>query len=314
MLLEKRTEYAISEAGFVSDTRILQRATIPNQPVSPNRTIIYLSAFSIAIFISLLIVAAHYILHNEIGDVSDLARLINPSISLLGVIPKYSKNIPLSKLIIDKYPKSIMAEAFRSLRTNLDFFDSESYKKVIAVTSAISGEGTTFVAINLGGIIAFGGKKVIILDLDMRKPRIYKGFNSSNEYGISTLWSGRDDLNDIIRKSELDGLHFITAGPVPPNPSELIINGRLQENLKTLKEMYNVIIIDNPPVGLVTDGISSLKLADYPILVFRSEYSKKNFVYNVNRIYQEHKIKHLSVVLNGINLDRARYGRNYGKG
>lgn len=207
-----------------------------------------------------------------------------------------------------------MAEAFRSLRTNLDFFDSESYKKVIAVTFTISGEGTTFVAINLGGIIAFGGKKVIILDLDMRKPRIYKGFNSSNEYGISTLWSGRDDLNDIIRKSELDGLHFITAGPVPPNPSELIINGRLQENLKTLKEMYNVIIIDNPPVGLVTDGISSLKLADYPILVFRSEYSKKNFVYNVNRIYQEHKIKHFSVVLNGVNLDRARYGRNYGKG
>lgn len=94
ILLEKRTEYAISEAGFVSDTRILQRATSPTQPVSPNRRIIYLSAFSIAIFISLLIVAAHYILHNEIGDVSGLARLINPSISLLGVIPKYSKNIP----------------------------------------------------------------------------------------------------------------------------------------------------------------------------------------------------------------------------
>lgn len=313
MLLEKRTEYAISKAGFVSETRVLQRARIPMEPISPNPLIIYLAGASLAIFVILLMIAIRYLTHNEITDVSDLARQINPSIGLLGIIPKYSKNIPMSQLIIDKNPKSVMAEAFRSIRTNLDFFDSESDKKVIAVTSTISGEGKTFVAINLGGIIAFGGKKVIILDLDMRKPRIHKGFNTTNEYGISTLLSGRDQLGNIIKKSELEGLHFITAGPVPPNPSELIINGRLQETLKLLKEQYDVIIIDNPPVGLVTDGISNLKLADYPIYVFRSEYSKKNFVFNVNRIFAENKIKNLTVVLNGMDLNRPRYG-GYGRG
>lgn len=313
LLLEKKTEYAISEAGFISENRVLRRASTSRIPISPLKPIIYASFLALGFILSFLLIGIRYILNNDISGVHDLSRLMNPRISLLGVIPKYSKNIPLSQLIIDKNPKSIMAEAFRTLRTKLDFFQTDSEKKIIAVTSTISGEGKTFVAINLGGILAFSDKKVIILDLDMRKPRIHKGFNSTNEYGMSTYLSNRDNLKDIIRKSELDGLHFITAGPIPPNPSELIISGNLTKGLDELKKIYDIIIIDNPPVGLVTDGIASLKLADYPIYIFRNEYSKKSFIDNINQIFIENKITNLSAVLNSVDLSRARYG-SYGRG
>ena len=173
-LLEKKTEYAISEAGFVSENRVLRKASTSRVPISPVKPIIYGSFITIGVIISILLIAIRYLLNHDIAGVHDLSRLMNPRISLLGVVPKYSKNIPLAQLIIDKNPKSVMAEAFRTLRTNLDFFQSDNEKKVIAVTSTISGEGKTFVAINLGGILAFSNKKVIILDLDMRKPRIHK--------------------------------------------------------------------------------------------------------------------------------------------
>jgi tyrosine-protein kinase Etk/Wzc len=313
LLLEKKTEYAISEAGYVPGNTVLQTSNLPKTPISPSKGITYGIAVGVSLALISLLILIRYLSHNEISGLQDLDRLIDPGISRLGIVPKYSQDIPLSQLVVDKKPKSIMAESFRSIRSNLEFFESNSEKKVISVTSTISGEGKTFVALNLGGILAFGGKRVIILDLDMRKPRIHKGFNATNEFGMSTLLSARDEIGNLIRKSELENLHFITAGPIPPNPSELIINGRLSKAIETLKHEldYDIVIIDNPPVGLVTDGITCMKMADYPIYIVRSEYSKKNFTFNINRLYHESNLKNLSVILNSVNLDRARYG-NYG--
>jgi tyrosine-protein kinase Etk/Wzc len=312
MLLEKKTEFSISKAGLVPENTILQKATMVRQPVSPNRGAVYAICFSIALMIVIALITIRYLLNNDI-DAGDLGALLHPEISVLGIVPKYSRNIPESQMIVDKRPKSIMAEAFRTIRTNLEFFESKNEKKVIAITSTISGEGKTFVAINLGGILAYSGKKVIILDLDMRRPRIHKGFNSENDFGMSTFLSDRDVMKNVIRKSELKDLDFITAGPVPPNPSELIINGKLSIAIEELKESYDIIIIDNPPVGLVTDGITCLRMADYPIYIFRSEYSKKSFAANVNRIYKENKIKNLAVILNSVDIEGTKY-RRYGSG
>src|SRR5690606_32172642 len=160
--------------------------------------------------------------------------------------------------------KSMMAEAFRNIRTNLQFIDSNQKDSiVIAVTSTISGEGKTFIAINLAGIIAFSGKRVIILDMDMRKPKIHLGFGITNTNGMSTILVGKDSLENCIHQSNLDNLDFITAGPVPPNPSELILNSNTEKVLEELKKTYDVIVIDNPPVGMVTDGIPIIQKADY---------------------------------------------------
>ncbi|MBK9287234.1 MAG: CpsD/CapB family tyrosine-protein kinase [Flavobacteriales bacterium] len=186
--------------------------------------------------------------------------------------------------------------------------DNTPGPKTTAVTSTISGEGKTFVAINLAGIISFSGKRVIVLDLDMRKPKIHLGFGVENIKGMSTLLISKDTLEDCIQNSALENLDFITAGPYPPNPSELILGPRMNYILNKLKQSYDVILIDNPPVGLVTDGISMIQMADYPIYIFRADYSKKVFVHNVDRLINENRIRKLSAVLNGVDIDRNKYG------
>ncbi|MEO8588241.1 MAG: polysaccharide biosynthesis tyrosine autokinase, partial [Flavobacteriales bacterium] len=253
LLLEKDIEYRISKAGFVPENRILENATVATTPVSPNRNMVLVSYIVTGVILSFMIVLVRYILHDNITSLHDIAKLSNASIGILGMVPKYKKEIPISQLLIDKNPKSLIAEAFRSVRTNMQFVDNTDGAKIIAITSTISGEGKTFVAMNLAGIISYSGKRVIILDLDMRKPKIHLGFGVENVRGMSTLLIGKDSLESCIRNSTLENLDFITAGPIPPNPSELIISRKMTELLEELKSRYDVVLIDNPPVGLVTD-------------------------------------------------------------
>ncbi len=314
LLLEKKTEYSISKAGFVSQTAVLEKADASSSPVSPNRKITFIIFTLAATLFSLILIFIRYLSHNEINSLNEITKYTNASISILGIVPRCKQDIPVSQLLVDKSPKSLIAEAFRSIRTNLQFISNTPGPKIIALTSTISGEGKTFVAINLAGIIAFSGKKVIILDLDMRKPKIHIGFAVENSSGMSTLLIGKDTLEDAIQRSTLENLDIITAGPVPPNPSELIISKKMDEILEHLKTIYDVIIIDNPPVGLVSDGIAMIQKADYPIYIFRADYSKRNFIQNVDRLFNEANITRLSVLLNGVDVDRKNYGYNYGYG
>ncbi|HNU57680.1 MAG TPA: polysaccharide biosynthesis tyrosine autokinase, partial [Flavobacteriales bacterium] len=311
LLLEKDIEYNISKAGFVPENRILEDAVLPYAPIFPKRNLILAYYLATGLIISFLIVLIRYVLHDNITSLHDISKLSHASISILGMVPKYKKEIPISQLLIDKNPKSLIAESFRTIRTNLQFVDNTDGPKVIAITSTISGEGKTFVAINLAGIISFSGKRVVILDLDMRKPKIHLGFGVENIRGMSTLLIKKDELENCIQHSSLPGLDFVTAGPIPPNPSELIISARMQELLDRLKTMYDVILIDNPPVGLVTDGIPIIQSADFPIYIFRADYSKKQFVQNVDRLINENNIRRLSTILNGVDIDRNKYGYNY---
>ncbi len=314
LLLEKKTEYSISEAGFVSQTQTLEKADVPTSPVSPNRKITFIIFSLGATLSSLILIFIRYLAHNEINSLNEITKYTHASISILGIVPRCKQDIPVSQLLVDKSPKSLIAEAFRSIRTNLQFISNEPGPKIIALTSTISGEGKTFVAINLAGIIAFSGKKVVILDLDMRKPKIHIGFAVENSRGMSTLLIGKDTIDEAIQHSTLENLHIITAGPVPPNPSELIISKKMDDILEHLKTIYDVIIIDNPPVGLVSDGIAMIQKADYPIYIFRADYSKRNFIQNVDRLFNEANISRLSVLLNGVDVDRKNYGYNYGYG
>ncbi|MBL4754738.1 MAG: polysaccharide biosynthesis tyrosine autokinase [Flavobacteriales bacterium] len=310
-LLEKKAEYSISKAGFVSKNVILQMAATPSSPISPNRKKVLILFVAMAFIFSGLLIVVSYLMHNEITSVQELTR--GGRGSILGIVPTYKKDIPVSQLLVDKNPKSLIAEAFRSIRTNLQFINNDPGPKVIAITSTVSGEGKTFVTINLSGIIAFSEKKVIVIDLDLRKPKIHLGFNFENVKGISTLLSGKDTLEECVNKTNIPNLDVITAGPIPPNPSELIISQKMEELIAVLKETYDVIVIDNPPVGIVTDGISMIQKADYPIYVFRANVSKKNYIGNVDRLITESKIKSLAVVLNGVDTDNGD-GLNYGYG
>lgn len=314
LLMEKRTEFSILKASFVPQNVILERGFPSHSPVAPQKKLIYAAALLTAILIGLILIIIRYLMHNTISSLNEIVKHTNASVSILGIIPKYKNDIPVSQLVVNKNPKSIIAESFRTIRSNMQFISNTPGAKLVAISSTISGEGKTFIAINIAGIIAYSGKKVVILDLDMRKPKIHLGFGVQNIKGMSTILIEKDSIENCIQHSVMDNLDFITAGPIPPNPSELIISERMEHLLAELKKKYDFIIVDNPPVGLVTDGISIIQKADYPIYVFRADYSKKNFIHNLDRLINENKVKHLSVVLNGVDIDRSAYGYNYGYG
>jgi capsular exopolysaccharide synthesis family protein len=314
MLLEKKTEFSISKAGYVSKNIILEKAYGAGFKVSPNKKTSILVSILSALLASFFLVFIRYIFHNKIYSIKDITRFSQGNVAFLGLVPKYQSDIPVSQLIVDKNPKAIISEAFRTIRSNLTFIDNTEGPKIVSITSTISGEGKTFVAINIAGILAFTGKKVIIIDLDMRKPKIHRGFGVSNIIGMSTILTGVTPLDECFNNSPMENLKFITAGPPPPNPSELILSGKLTEIINELKNQFDFIVIDNAPIGLVTDGLETIKMANYPIYVFRAGYSKKIFTQILDRLKNETKIKNLSVVLNDVDISKKIYSYNYGYG
>jgi len=315
LLMDKRTEYSISEAGFVPQHKILDKALVPKDPVFPKKTIFYVLGAVAGLVLSLVMLLVKYILKNTISSIDEIIRQSYASVGVLGIIPKYKHNIPVSQLVVDKNPKSVIAESFRAIRSNLQFISqSDNTKKLVAITSTVSGEGKTFCAINIAGIIAYSGKKVVILDLDMRKPKIHLGFGVDNDLGMSSLLVEKASYDECIHHSDFNNLDFITSGPIPPNPSELIINGKLNTIVEDLKKIYDYVIIDNPPIGLVSDAMEMLKKADYPIYVFKNEFSKKNFVNNLDRLILDNGIRKLSIILNSVEMGKGSYGNGYGYG
>lgn len=314
LLAEKRTEYSISEKGFVSQNIVLEEASRPTSPMSPSKMFVFLVFVVASLLLCLSILIVKYLFYNHITSLDELERLVGPEISILGVIPKYKKNIPTSQLVINQQSKSVIAEAFRAVRSSISFISRDVEVPLITITSTVSGEGKTFAALNLGGILALSGKKCILLDLDLRKPKIHLGFGTSNDKGMSVILGGQCDYHECVQHSEIEGLDYITAGPIPPNPAELIINGKLDELLVELKKNYDFIIIDNPPVGMVSDGLTVMRQADVPIYVLRADYSKREFVRNLERVKYEYGIDKLSVILNAVDLKAGIYQYSYGYG
>ena len=311
-LMDKKVEYGISKAGTVADFQILSPASLPGAPISPDRMIIYAIGLAGGLMLGIGLIAGRYFMHNTITSVGEIER--NTKAAVLGVVPHYTREkFPVSKLIVDKNPKSVISESIRSIRTNLEFINSSSRKKrLISVTSTVSGEGKTFVAVNLGGIIALSDQKVIILDLDLRKPKVNLAFSAENVIGISTILIGKHSVHECIQETTIPNLHFISAGPTPPNPSELILNARFDDMLDELHQLYDVVIVDTPPVGLVTDGILIMRKADVPIYIVRADYSKKSFLKNINKIMKTNNFTRLTVILNDAKGVAAGYGYGYG--
>ncbi|HAP01403.1 MAG TPA: hypothetical protein DCQ93_05695, partial [Bacteroidetes bacterium] len=253
MLLDRQASYSITLAGFVSDFVILKKADPPKTPVFPNVPLMKILGIITGIVISFVFILIRYLLSNKILSISEIDKFCNAG--LIGVIPVYKKPMDVSQLVVNMNPKSVISEAFRSIRTNLDYVFSSSGSKIVTVTSTIAGEGKTFVAVNTAGIFSVGGKKTIILDFDLRKPRIHKAFSTENNKGLSTILIGKYKLDDCIKHSEWDNLDFITSGPVPPNPAEFIMSQKCADLIEELKTRYDIIVMDTPPIGVVTDAL-----------------------------------------------------------
>ena len=313
MLINKKAEFEMAKAGMVPEFLILSYPTHNFVPIYPVKLTVYMTGALLGLIVSIFMVLIKYFLHNTINNIGELEKLTPASI--LGFVPNYDKEkLPISRLVIDKNPKSPLTESLRTIRTNIDFLINTSNKcPTISITSTISGEGKTFIAINLGGVIAITGKKVLLVDLDMRKPKISKSFEVENDKGVSTILSGMHSVDECIRQSSIESLHYITSGPIPPNPSELMMRSNFHDFVEKIKSSYDLVIFDTPPVGLVTDGRLVMKMVDLPIYVVRSEYSKRGFERNINELYFTHGFHNLSVILNNFKpLKGYGYGYKYG--
>lgn len=319
-LIEKKAQYLISQAGFVSQNIILEKAVTPLFPISPDKKNVLVFSVVLLLLTCIGFIVVRYLIYNEITGVHDIKEYT--AVPILGAVPLYKTKVPVSQLLVHYKPNSMFAEAFRTVRSNMQFIKNDEDSKLIAISSTISGEGKTFIAVNLGGILAISGKKVIILDMDLRKPRIHLSFSTDNSKGMSTILIGKNSIADCIRQSDIKDLQYITAGPVPPNPSELAMSRKVDDIINELKPLYDFIIIDTPPLGIVTDAISHFQRADFPIYVMKANFSKRAFIHNLNHLLNNSKLTNLSVVLNGIDVYsryggygyRYAYGYGYGYG
>jgi tyrosine-protein kinase Etk/Wzc len=262
-----------------------------------------------SVVLVIFVLGALYLLNNTITTVSEIER--NLSTPVLGVVPT-SRNLDKSKMHILNHPRSMVSESIRILRTNLDFFNIHSNQKVITVSSTVSGEGKSFIAMNLGGVIAQSNKRVILVDLDMRKPKdTLAGQPIIKGSGVSTILINKSKWQNCITKTTIEHFDYLPSGPHPPNPSELLMNPEFDILLTELKNHYDYVILDTPPVGLVTDGIMAMKRSDISIYIFRANYSKKDFLFNLQRIININKFSNITTLLNAL---PSQGEQNYGYG
>lgn len=308
-MMQAKAEFEIAQAGSTPDLKILSSAVLPNRPVAPNRYLILGIGFVAGLVLNFFFISIVYLLSNKITSLQEIERTTN--VPVLGVIPEMRRN-SASPFYIVENPRSIVSEAIRTLRTNLDFFTASETNKIIVISSTVSGEGKSFLAMNLGGILAMSNRKVILLDLDMRKAKeiLHARVNDPSK-GISTLLIHKTSLEESITKTDMAGFDYIPSGPHPPNPSELLLSKAFEDLLTELRTRYDYIVIDTPPVGLVTDGIMAMKRADLSIYVVRANYSRKEFLSNLDRIVGINKLSHVAVVLNALPTSGKTYGYGY---
>lgn len=307
-LLEKRAEAGIAIASNTVEKTIVDRARlVSNEPISPNKRLILMAT----IVLGFLFTTAIIIVHDAVNDNLITSRDIehNSHIPSIGTIPHGTKSEQASIVVTNA--KSAVGESFRSLRVNLQYLTLGSETSVIGITSSVGAEGKTFCSVNLAAAIAQSGKKTVIIDADLRKPKVHTVFNLKNEKGLSNYLIGNCTLKDIINYTTIKGLDIIPSGPIPPNPVDLIGLPRMAELIEDLKHIYNTIIIDSPPVGFVSEFIILMKYTNANLYVVRSNHTNRYHLEKINRLYEDKKISNVSILLNDSKTSLNGYGYRY---
>lgn len=310
-LLETRAQTVIEKAGIVADKSILEPA-ISTGLERPIQQKILLGGVAVGLVLSFLLIFLKSIFYNYIHTKEDLTELT--TLPIIGVIGK-SKDAKTDYLVVDKFPQSLTSEAYRVVRTNLSYFSPKANSKVVLFTSSVASEGKTFNAINTGTILAKTKKKVVLVDLDLHKPKQANAFNLMNDVGVTSYLVGKSRLSEIIKETPIENLQVILTGPRTPNASELILDPMLEEMINELKTMYDYVILDTPPVGLLSDALALMKFSDLNVYVLKAGFSKKDFVDIAHQIVEKNNVKHLVFLLNNVNVKNipAGYGGGYYK-
>lgn len=305
-LMQKLSEASISQAANTSDI-ITINPPMKGGVISPKPLQNYLIAIFIGLAVPFLLFVVFELLNNKVQSKEDVEKMT--SIPFVGGVGHDTTH---GNLTVMNRPKSGVAESFRALRSNLNYFTGGEGKKIFMVNSSISGEGKTFTTINLATVFAMSGKKILIVGADMRRPKIFQDFGRKNEVGLSTFLSGFNSFSEVLQDTEVPNLFFVSGGPIPPNPSELIMSVRFKEFIDHAKKEFEYVIIDTPPLALVSDAFEISKYVDHTVFVFRQNFTPKQFIKSIDEYYQSGKIKGISILLNDIYKSGLGYG--YGQG
>jgi succinoglycan biosynthesis transport protein ExoP len=310
--LQKRSEASIVEAANLSDIKFIDPAKdVGGGLLGPKTGVNYVLAFFMGLIVPLVIVFFIFFISNSIQNIEDIISLTQlPLIGIVGV--KHSE----TNLSVFERPKSALSESFRAIRSSLQFlYKKQSIEgtKTLMLTSSVSGEGKTYCSLNIATVFALSEKKTIIVGLDLRKPRIFDDFNIQNDLGAVNYLIGQNKLDEIIQKTHIPYLDVITSGPIPPNPSELILGDSMKEMIQELKLKYDYIILDTPPVGLVSDALELVQFCDVTLYIVRQNFTKKEMLTLLNNRHKRGELSNVSIIFNGYE-NKAKYGVGYGYG
>jgi tyrosine-protein kinase Etk/Wzc len=308
-LLEKRAESGIARASNIPDNRVIDYASeFSSGQIKPKPKQNLMIAIILGLLFPVVGISLIDYFNNKVIDKKDIEK--KTKVPVIGYI---SHSGSRSEIPVVEKPGSSLSESFRSVRTAMKFYMKEDEKTVIAVSSTISSEGKTFISINLAAIIALLGKKVLLIGLDLRKPRINKVFEFEDSPGMSTYLSGNCPYEDVIKETQIKNLYYAPSGPIPPNPAELMETDNMRIFMKAAKNEFDFIIIDTPPVAIVTDALLLSKYVDLNLFIVRQRYSSRNTIELIDQLYRRGELKNMAIVINDINLTGYYgYGMRYG--
>ncbi|MEM8520369.1 polysaccharide biosynthesis tyrosine autokinase [Flavobacterium sp. PL12] len=310
--LQKRSEADIVKAANLSDIHFIDPAKdVGGGLIGPKTSVNYVLALFLGILIPLIFVFAVFFINNSVQNAEDISKMTK--IPLIGVVGVNKENTNLA--VYDK-PKSALSESFRAIRSSLQFLYKKQNvdgAKTLMITSSISGEGKTFCSINIATVFALSEKKTVIIGLDLRKPKLAGEFNLSNDIGVVNYLIKQKTVDEIINHTHIPYLDVILSGPVPPNPAEMIINEGMRELIDELKKKYDYIILDTPPVGLVSDALELAQYCDVTLYIVRQNFTKKEMIALLNNRVKRGELNNTSIILNGLE-NKAKYGTGYGYG
>ncbi|MGL2988153.1 polysaccharide biosynthesis tyrosine autokinase [Flavobacterium sp. RSSA_27] len=310
--LQKRSEADIVKAANLSDIHFIDPAKdVGGGLIGPKTSVNYVLALFLGILLPLLVVLIIFFVNNSIQNTDELSNLTQiPIIGVVGV------NRDKTGLAVYDKPKSALSESFRAIRSSLQFMYKKQNvdgAKTLMITSSVSGEGKTFCSINIATVFALSEKKTVIVGLDLRKPKLYEEFKLNNDKGVVNYLIHQNTLEEITNATEVPFLDVILSGPIPPNPGELIISESMGEMMAALKQKYDYIILDTPPVGLVSDALELDQYCDATLYIVRQNFSKKDMITLLNNRVKRGELKNVSIVLNDFE-NKAKYGTGYGYG
>jgi capsular exopolysaccharide synthesis family protein len=315
-LLEKRANTLIARASIVPDVKVVEKPRNLGI-VWPDKNSINKKFIIAGLTLSLLIIIIRSIWYTRIESIEQLKELTE--IPTLGILPKFKKDENQNEFFIHHSPNSTISESLRSIRANLQYAIIDNNFKTILFTSYMPSEGKTFVSLNMAALLAKTGKKTILIDLDLHKPRISSALKIlNNEKGVTTYINNIHSMEEIIYSHpDIQNLHIIFSGPIPPNPSDYTLSEKLKTLIREVKEKYDYVIIDTPPAGILSDSLYLMQFADCITFVVRSDKSSTREIQFINSLQKENNLLNIFIILNRVKSGLRKYyysgyGYSYG--